>query len=173
MLTEHMPTTQKNRSLEVHQQLTFARREWKIQRFAWACMAAVLAAALAGLFGNGPLSRATASAGDLHIEYDRFVHADAPTELKVSVVNLSGDTALLEIDRSLVEALDMRRMQPRATRALSTAHSVIFEFALSDAHELHVLIEADPQSAGVVSGALRIRSPAGEPAIRVKQWVYP
>jgi hypothetical protein len=37
---------------------------WRIERIGWSAMAAILTAALAGVFGHGPVSRATSHVGD-------------------------------------------------------------------------------------------------------------
>ena len=36
----------------------YHRREWAVQRIGWCVMTLVLAAAVAGVFGSGPVSRA-------------------------------------------------------------------------------------------------------------------
>ena len=68
--------------LELHQDPRFTRRIAAIQRAGWVVMGLVIAAALLGLFGAGPLSRATAEAADgtLRLEYDRFGRLSAPGE---------------------------------------------------------------------------------------------
>lgn len=45
--------------LEIEEDLDHQRRCWKLERASWAVMALVLLAAMAGLFGSGPLSWAT------------------------------------------------------------------------------------------------------------------
>ena len=60
--------------LEISQDLTFQRRSWIVQRVGWVMLALLILAALGGLFGPGPLSRARAGPhdGPLWVEYQRF-----------------------------------------------------------------------------------------------------
>ena len=79
--------------LEIAQDLAFQRREWTIQRVAWAVMALVALAGLLGLFGGaGPLTRAAAGNGALRLDYARFERKHAPTELRLQVAaGVAGD----------------------------------------------------------------------------------
>lgn len=60
-----MGSTERVGDLELGQDLPFQRREWAVQRIAWAAMAAVLTAALLGLFGSGPVSDAVVETDEL------------------------------------------------------------------------------------------------------------
>src|SRR3712207_4138009 len=53
---DDMSETTRVGDLEVAEDLTFQRREWAAQRVGWVLLALVIAAALAGLLGRGPLS---------------------------------------------------------------------------------------------------------------------
>ena len=46
--------------LAIREDMRHQRLEWAVERVGWAAVALVLVAALAGLLGHGPLSRATA-----------------------------------------------------------------------------------------------------------------
>lgn len=52
----------------------FQRQEWIAERVAWVVALVVLAAAVLGLFANGPLALGTASASDgrLTVDYQRY-----------------------------------------------------------------------------------------------------
>jgi hypothetical protein len=45
--------------LEVEQDLDFQQRTWALERAGWIVMLLIIAAALAGFFGGGPLSPTT------------------------------------------------------------------------------------------------------------------
>ncbi|MDQ3669061.1 MAG: hypothetical protein M3377_02105 [Actinomycetota bacterium] len=71
--------------LELEQDLSFQRWQWRVERAGWGLLALVILAAFLGLIGGyGPLRTASASAdGDaLRLEYDRFVRLRAATELR-------------------------------------------------------------------------------------------
>ena len=59
---------------------------WALQRIGWAVMALVVLVGLVGLFGTGPLSRATAGEEEAPLfveEYERFARFMLPTTLRV------------------------------------------------------------------------------------------
>lgn len=163
----------KQRSLELREDVEFERRQWRVQRVGWVAITLVLLAAIAGLFGNGPLSHVSASAGNLQVRYDRFVHADAPATLNIDVANLPGDVARLAIDRSLLEPMDVQRMQPRPSRTRAAGDAVVFEFDLSDARTLHVLIDASPQAPALASGSISVLEGGVPSTVRIQQLIYP
>lgn len=72
-------------SLEIHEDLPFQEREWKIQRAAWVFMALVIVLALLGLFSTGPLSSAKEEAADgaLTVGYERFIRHDGRTTITI------------------------------------------------------------------------------------------
>src|SRR3954451_15271805 len=71
--------------LEVNQYDDTHGRAWDLQRPAWGVMAAIVASALLGLFGDGPLSSVTVGEpdGPLRLEYDRFGRSQSETLLRV------------------------------------------------------------------------------------------
>ncbi len=68
-----------------HAQEAFQRREWLVQRIGWTLLAACLAAACVGVFGDGPVARQTSGAGEVHVELDRFARRHSPTQWSISV----------------------------------------------------------------------------------------
>lgn len=144
----------RKRSLQIREDLQFERRQWRVQRAGWWVMCVLLLLALAGLFGNGPLSNTSAAAGELRVEYQRFVHADAPTTLRLSAASLSGDTARISIDRRYLEAMDFQRIDPHPVKAESAGDAVILHFAVGGARTLHVSIDAMPPSPVIADGSV-------------------
>ena len=79
--------TEQRGRLEILLDPAFQRREWVIQRIAWVLMGVILLAALLGLFGDGPLSHASARSPDgrIRVAYERFLRNHAPGEFSVFV----------------------------------------------------------------------------------------
>lgn len=61
--------------------------EWRVQRVGWVVLAGIVVAALAGVFGAGPLSWTSASADDasLVVKYSRFAREGGAISLEVHV----------------------------------------------------------------------------------------
>jgi hypothetical protein len=76
--------------MEIETDLEFQRRVWRVPRVGWLIIGAAVVAALLGLFGTGPLSRASTDGGGLTVEYDRFArreqtHAAPPCPAAIEV----------------------------------------------------------------------------------------
>ena len=107
-------------SLEIHdvsvnEDLDFQRREWTVQRIAWLVEAAVIVAALLGLLGNGPLSKASISdpTGSLFVEYSRFGHWESPLRIEITVQPRAGHLTRLSINRPYLDQMRVESITPQ------------------------------------------------------------
>jgi hypothetical protein len=162
----------KKRSLQVHENLVFERRLWRVQRIGWIVIAALLLLALAGLFGNGPLSHAVASAGTLQVSYERFAHADAPATLRIDVRQPSEGTVRVAINREYLDTLRVEHILPEPLRTVSGGEEHTFEFASPGNADLHISIEASPQAPGMPVARVRLLQEPNA-ILRFRQVVYP
>ncbi|HEY8370256.1 MAG TPA: hypothetical protein VIM86_13175 [Thermodesulfobacteriota bacterium] len=119
--------------LEVDQDLAFERKSWTVQRVGWGVMTLAVVAALAGLLGPGPASRATASTPDgaIAVEYDRFVRASAPAEIGVSVGRgaIQGGVVRLWVDRRYVAEVAFERIVPEPASVEVARDRLVYVFA--------------------------------------------
>lgn len=162
-------------TLQIDQDERFQRRKWRIQRLSWVVMLLLLAAALAGAFGDGPLSRV--SAGDpaaLHAEYQRFVrhHAAAQLRLRIGERALGADGELhLAVSRDYLQAFRIERITPEPQRVAGGADELVFVFLLAPGvRSLDVTFELQPGPPGNHSGNIR----AGDRAsLHLSSFTYP
>jgi hypothetical protein len=102
-----MPGVTRIGDLEIQQDLNYQRREWRIQRLGWVVMRLVILAALLGLLGNGPLSKAsvTATDGSLRLDYHRCWHYRNPMTLEIHAPGGATDqAALLDSNNSMTNS---------------------------------------------------------------------
>lgn len=160
--------------LEVESDLRFHQRMWLVQRFGWMLMLAVLAAGLAGVFGGGPLSQATArSDGDeLVLEYERYARQGGRSRVKVDFAVPTGAAeGRLLVSRATLEALEIEQLTPRPLRAESTAEGVVYVFAVAPpADRVHVALHVKPQGLG--GAAVRFALPGGA-GVSADLYIYP
>ena len=90
----------------------FHRNEWRIQRIGWVLVALFLALAAAGLFGNGPLSRAHADSAGGRLEYQRFTRFGLTTDLVVTPVASANGITRVEISGDYLEAFRVEHVTP-------------------------------------------------------------
>lgn len=145
--------------IELDEDLPFQRRNWIGQRIGWIAMAAIIAAALTGVFGaRGPLSHATAgTAAVLEVEYPRFARHRAPEELKIRAGEraLGGGELHLAVSRDYLRGFDIEHITPEPQRVTGRAEALVFVFSLAPAaRELEVRFALRPGPAGLHSGVL-------------------
>jgi hypothetical protein len=107
----------------------FHRNEWRIQRIGWVLVALFLALAAAGLFGNGPLSRAHADSAGGRLEYQRFTRFGLMTDLVVTPVASANGITRVEISGDYLEAFRVEHVTPEPAAVRLDGSNIVYEFA--------------------------------------------
>jgi hypothetical protein len=116
---------------ELDRHLAFQRREWRAQQIGWIALVVFLAAALAGLFGSGPLSsaRASDSGGGLAVDYQRFVRAGAAQRLQFEIETPGAGPVELRLSRRYLDAVRVEHVLPQPDSTTATGEWTTFVFA--------------------------------------------
>jgi hypothetical protein len=162
-------------SLQIGQDIAFLERSWTVQRVAWIVMALIVAAAFAGLFGAGPLSRATAGAlGDpLRLDYQRFLRFQTPTSLSVELNPTAARDGAFRVwlARDYAEAVRIQEVVPPPERVEAGSDRLIYVFLAAPAGgPAGVTFHLQPERVGPLSG--RLGTPDG-PTLSFNHFVYP
>lgn len=161
---------------EIAEDLRFQRRMWIAQRVGWAAMALVVLAALAGLFGPGPLSAAVAgdAEGRLSVDYHRFARSRAPETLRVqwgADLADSGGRVRLWIDKRYLESHQLRHVLPPPEAVEVGEGRLTYEFAVEDpARRGSATFTLTADRIGPAEVRLGIE---GGPTVELWQLVYP
>lgn len=119
--------------LEIEQDVQYAEREWTAERVGWGLLLLVVALALAGLFGNGPLSWTTikSSQGDLDVAYERFGRRGGSQELTVRTTADAARNGTWELFFSLdyLNALQVTSITPEPESVAADRGGVRFTFS--------------------------------------------
>jgi hypothetical protein len=154
--------------------LAFQRRSWRVQRAGWIVTCLVLLAGLLGLLGPGPLSDAVAGGDGLRLQYERFVHVDAPAVLRADLDLRAGAPAdvQLALDRGFVAGVDIERVVPQPDVVELEPDALVYRFRRGGAGAGvgSVVFHLRHEKAGSRRGVLELR---GGPAVRFRQFVYP
>lgn len=151
--------------------------EWVVDRVGWIMMAVVLTAAVAGLWGNGPLSneQATSADGRLSVSYDRFVRNQGSTEieLQVSPDAVVNGAVSIGIDSEFLMANQIQSITPNPSSVTVDGRYDIYRFDVAPRAGLRAKfgLRPDPDSLAA-SHTLQFRL-AGSPPMQVRQVVYP
>jgi hypothetical protein len=133
-------------------------------------MGAVVLGAAAGLFGNGWLSSARATAESMAVEYPRFARAHAPHELTVEWPAPQGQTVLW-ISRSYLDRFNVDEIRPAPVATTVGTDRIYYAFRAHDAGTRVVAtFTLEPRSAGAFRGSLGVER---GPEIEARQWVFP
>ena len=155
--------------LQIDQALDFQQRFHVIQRVAWWVLSLVPVAAVAGLFGGGLFSQATAGsrAAGVTVSYDRFARITADTEIELRLTRANGPTAVT-ISRGLLDHYKITEIRPEPARAVTRAGRIEYVFAASASGT--AVFAVQPDDVGSSSGTVTVAG--GEP-VRVHQFVFP
>lgn len=168
-----------DKGVQIEADIPFTRREWYVQRVAWAGMALVLAAGLLGGFGRGPMSSASVRAGGLVVEYERFPRHGAPEQLRIRVepgaarTSGSGPEAGLVrvwLPRHLVDRVEMSAISPEPESAATSSERVTYAFRAAPSRPTVVSFRFRPD--GYWLRRLQVGVEGG-PTVEATQFIYP
>ncbi|KUP95777.1 hypothetical protein [Thermobifida cellulosilytica] len=151
------------------------RREWRLERTAWALAALLLLLALAGLFGGGPLSWAGAGSPDgvVHLSYDRFVRGYSPTTLEVSIAPQAAREGRIRlgVSQEFLETVAVQNVTPQPLRVVGGGDALVYEFA-ADRAEQPLTVAFDLQAEQTGLHRAEVGAEGAQP-VRFWQFVYP
>ncbi len=168
-----MASIQRVGDLEIGQDVDFQRREWAVQRVAWVVAALILAAALLGLLGAGPLSRVTGEASPLRVEYFRFERKHAPTRLRIEAAPGSAQEGQLRLwmDRNYVAGVEIQQIEPEPEQVMVAGNRMEFTFQVADPGQpSEVVIPMQHDAWGIKTARVGL---VDGPELAFKQLVYP
>jgi hypothetical protein len=161
--------------LEIDQDLRFQKRQWKVQRIAWVVGLLVLAAAVAGLFGSGPLSDGTAGeeGGPLWAEYQRFERNQGQSDLKVFLGPgaASGGEGRVWLGRDYLESIQIESVTPHPLRVEAGPDRYTYVFPVTHPQQgTAVVFRFRPAALGRQQGRLGL---PGGTELKFGRFVYP
>ncbi|HWO93568.1 MAG TPA: hypothetical protein VNL92_02275 [Dehalococcoidia bacterium] len=159
--------------LEIDEDMSFQRRQWRVERIGWLLMAAFLLAALLGLFGSGVFDDVTfgEKSDPARIEVDRFTRFDAPTRLRVHITSdaVADERVVLFLSRDYLEHVQLEAITPEPESVRLEGVWQVYEFEAEPAEGV-IIFTLRPLSAGSLSGRAAIE---GSEPIEFDQFVFP
>lgn len=166
---------ERDRSLQIEEDLTFQRHQMRFERIGWTTMGAILVAALCGLLGNGVLSDATAGdEGDpFRVRYERLDRTSNPTSLTIelSAAAASAGQARVAVDRAWVDEVTIESVAPEPESVEVGADRLVYIFAVQpDAEAVDVTFVFEYENWGWKAGEIGLD---GGPTHDVGMFVFP
>jgi hypothetical protein len=154
-------------SLQIRQDLAFQRRWDVVQRVGRVVFVLAFAAAVAGIFGTGPLAHATASAPTFGVDYDRFLRSTQSSTLQVSPSTQQGGGGDIAVSQSYANSIDVANVTPQPDSESSQSDRIVLSY--QDRLPAQVEIQLFPRTIGVHEATIWVR---GRP-LSFHQVVYP
>lgn len=137
---------------EIGEDLDHQRREWRFEVAGWLAGAFVVALALVGLLGPGPLSstKVLSPDGVISAEYQKYTRKEARREI---LLRLSGaavrDGALrLSISHNFSETVSIESIHPEPRETVSGEDHLTYVFPVAGASGVEVKLRFEPDRLG-------------------------
>lgn len=153
--------------MQMDADVNFQRRIWAAQRTGWLLIGIVILAALAGSFGSGPISRASAKDDRLEFQYERFARLQQPTQIHFSLGPQR--SSQLAVSRRYVDAVHVEQIISEPSEVAATGEWLIYRFV--GAGPISITFTVKPEQFGGLSGAAQV--PGGGRSTVFHQFVYP
>lgn len=126
-------------------------RGWRVERVGWALTTLLVVAAAFGLFGDGPLARASASGADgTSVRYERFSRTRRPVDIE-AVRPSHADPARLRVGEAFLRAVELVALDPPPSRSRVAGAERIYEF---EGATSSVILHIEYRRAGRVAGSI-------------------
>lgn len=157
--------------LQLDEDMPLQRREWLVQRIAWAVLSALLLAIVLGLFGSGPLSHSVARTADgsVEAEYERFMRNRSPETMRLTVHPDSGAVMLL-FDAEYLRRIEIKRIVPEPDQILFGMDAAALVFTADAPGPMRIAIHFQPEKVGMLKGWVM---QDGRPRLELGQFVFP
>lgn len=159
--------------LEIDEEIAFQQRMWIWQRRSWGAIAAVLAFAALGGFGDGPLSSAEAfdATRSLHVSYERFGRLESPSRIEVRVEPGPDGRLRLRLGSRFLEDFAVEGLETNSAPAVVDGAGVTLSIpARSGVGPAVVALEVRPRTPGPARIEIGLE---GGPMLSLRQFVYP
>lgn len=164
---------QEGNSAEARLGLPEYRGHGLAEKTAFTCLILFVAAAIAGAFGDGPVSNAVSASKDgaLQIKYQRFTRRDARQELEITVPTQAGAQQVeLTLDNEYLRRVEITQIFPAPLESSAQASGRLRFATDGSGAPLIVSVHLRAQEFGSMAGSAAVAT-HGE--ARFKQLVYP
>jgi hypothetical protein len=156
----------------IEKEIRFQSTFWKVERFAWALLALVPLAAIAGIFAHGifsdKITRTPNSA--LSVEYDRFQRMTVQSRFVIRVRSAQSDEIRLRLSSSFQQSYDIQSLQPPPARSRADTEWLDLFFHPPEGGELVAVLWAVPRQFGSLD--LQVQTDNSGP-LEIPIFIYP
>lgn len=159
------------KGLELNDDISFQRKEWLVERSTWTVLGLMLVAAVLGLFGTAPISRAAAESDGLTVAYERFTRKLAFTDLEIRLAEARTDSFTVYLSDSWASNVDIEQITPEPDTATRTDGGLALTFSRVPDAPAVVTIQYRPNKIGVLSSTVGTGRDGS--VVYLSQFIYP
>ena len=169
------PSQPSENALDRSEDLAFQRRWWIVERVGWLLMFLAVLAGATGLLGRGPASRAEIIDGPTSLEYERFARLQAPSYLRLKVLQLvptaEAREVLVAISHDYCSQVRVVDITPTPESSSTNEEGLTYHFRLEPGQvEVPIDFKLQMETLGKLEGWLRV---GDQSPLRFSQFVYP
>lgn len=156
----------------VEEDMRMQQRVWRFERVGWYVLVVIVLLALAGLFGNGPLSDAQVVSDDgrVQVEYQRLSRSGTTDNLRIMVRGKPGEPVVVVLGGSLLREASIETMQPEPQVSRSHGQSLQLQLGTSEDGVATLYLTLRSEYVGRLEGVVR----AGpRSAVHFATFLYP
>lgn len=161
-----------SRSEPIQENMPMQQRVWRFERVGWYVLVLIVLLALAGLFGNGPLSDAEVMSQDgrLKVEYQRLSRSGTTDNLFITVRGIPGQPVTVELEGSLLRKASIETIQPEPQMSMSHGPALLLQLGTSKDGMATLYLTLRSEHVGTLDGTVR----AGpQSAVNFSTFLYP
>lgn len=156
----------------VQENMRMQRRVWRFERVGWYVLVVIVLLALAGLFGNGPLSDAEALSQDgrLKVEYQRLSRSGTTDSLFITVQGVPGKPVRVELAGPLLREASIETMQPEPQVSMSHGPALLLQLGTTNDGVATLYLTLRSEHVGTLQGIVRAGS---QTEVHFSTFLYP
>ena len=133
------------------------QRVWRFERVGWYALVLIVLLALAGLFGNGPLSDAQVSSEDgrVQVDYQRLSRSGTTDKLRITVRGTAGEPVMLLLGGTLLREASIETLQPQPQASRSQGRSLLLQLGTSKEGIATLYLTLRSEYVGTLEGVVR------------------
>lgn len=133
------------------------KRVWRFERVGWYVLVIIVLLALAGLFGDGPLSDAevVSQDGRLKVEYQRLSRSGTTDNLFITIQGSPGQPVMVELEGPLLREASIETMQPEPLVSISHGPALRLQLGTSKGGMATLYLTLRSEHVGSLEGVVR------------------
>lgn len=166
------PAEEVSRQHPVSEDMRMQHRVWRFERGGWYVLLVVIALALAGLFGSGPLSQAQQTSSDRHlrVDYERFSRTGSVAKVRITAQGQARSSLTVRLDGPIFLDANIETLQPQPRRSASQDQALLYQLSTDEGGMATLYLTLRTDSVGTLNGAVSL-GPAS--AVRLATFIYP